>query len=255
MLTTAVARIQSPCYYVVDIGASSGVPSDPVYPYITNPTYSGLCIEGKQENANILLRKLSNKFLVSCKYVTPQNILEIFQSSGVPKSPDILKIDIDGYDLEVLRVILTEYTPKIIIAEINEKIPPPIEFEVLYRDTYVWDESHCFGFSIASGEKVMKQHGYRIVEVHDLNNILCVRNDVDIPSVGNNIYEIYEKGYKENHQRFTRLPWNSDVDYWLRIKDHQELKSHITTYFTTNNSRSKFSTKTKQLGVDFSISL
>jgi len=115
-------EIPDPTNYIIDIGASTGIVSDPVYPFLIDTKYTGLCIEGNKAKTEELKRKTS--FAVHEEFIYPHTILDVFQSYNVPINFDVLKIDIDGYDLEVIRVILSKYKPRIIIAEINEKIPP-----------------------------------------------------------------------------------------------------------------------------------
>ena len=47
----------------------------------------------------------------------------------------------------------------------NLKTPDQLLFKYKnlceYKDNYVWDESHCFGFSIKSGEVVMNKYDYK----------------------------------------------------------------------------------------------
>lgn len=250
-------KIQNPTFYVVDIGASTGVNTDPVYSFITDKKFKGLCIEGDSNRVNIL--KTISHFDIYNGYITPLNIINIFENYKVPVNLDILKIDIDGYDLEVLRVILKVYKPHIIIAEINEKIPPPIYYEVKYKEDYSWDESHCFGFSIQSGAKVMNEYNYKVHSIYDLSNIICINNDLckslelECTNSEEYIKKIYKKDYIDNNNRFELLPWNEDVNYWLNIDDHVTLKQVITNYFVFNNVRSKFNIKTKIENVDFTI--
>jgi hypothetical protein len=256
-ITNILNNIKTPSFYVIDIGASTGVNSDPVYSFIIDTKYKGLCIEGNSNNVDIL--KTKTHFDIHNGYVTPLNVLTLFETYKVPYDLDVLKIDIDGYDLEVLRVILSKYKPKIIIAEINEKIPPPICFEVKYKEDYSWDYSHCFGFSIQSGAKVMNDNNYKVVSIYELNNILCINDDLcksfEIDS--NNTYEsittLYKKEYIDNFNRFHILPWNENVNYWLTINDTEVLKNEISNYFVYNNNRSQFAVKTKIKDIDFSI--
>lgn len=250
-------NIKNPSFYVIDIGASVGINTDPVYNFIIDKKFKGLCIERDEKRVNILKRKTN--FDIYNGYITPLNVVSIFEKYKVPYIFDILKIDIDGYDLEVLRVILTIYKPKIIIAEINEKIPPPICFEVKYKEDYSWDESHCFGFSIQSGAKVMNNNNYKILSIYDLNNILCINDELckslEIEYINSDEYikKLYKEQYIDNHIRFKKLPWNENVNYWLNINSNEILKKEITNYFITNNNRSKFKIKTKVENVDFSI--
>jgi hypothetical protein len=246
--------IPTPTNFVVDIGASYGVPTDPTYPFISSSEYRGLCVEGDKSKINSL--KTKTKFYIYDNFIYPHDILDVFKYYNVPETLDILKIDIDGYDLEVLRKILSTYKPSIIIAEINEKIPPPIQLEVKYKSDYAWDESHMYGFSIQAGDSVMRSFGYSIFKIFDLNNILCVRKDLlDMNGLGStrDVSTIYKEDYKSNLRRFKELPWNENVNHWVHIKDVDVLKETIVEYYTKSNDRSKFAVKTKILDVDFSI--
>jgi hypothetical protein len=250
-------KIEKPSFYVINIGASTGVNTDPVYNFIISDKFHGLCIEGDPNKVNIL--KAKTKFNIYNGYITPLNIIPIFEAYKVPLNPDILKIDIDGYDLSVLSVILEKYKPSIIIAEINEKIPPPIKFEVIYKENYSWDESHFFGFSLQSGAKIMNDNNYKILSIYELNNILCINNDlckalnIDCSNSDENIKLIYEKNYINNLSRFNILPHNQNVNHWLDIKDIKILKNEIINYFLTDKSRNKFNSKAKIQNIDFYI--
>ena len=250
-------KIANPTNYIIDIGASTGVNSDPVYQFISNNKYKGLCIEGASQKIPSLRQNISPTFDIYNGYITPHNVFSVFEQYKVPRFFDVLKIDIDGYDLDVLRTILQKYQPRIIIAEYNEKIPPPIHFEIKYRDNYEWDNSHCFGFSLAAGKNVMDKYNYKILSICDLNNILCINFELcNLLSVDfeTNIYDIYQSGYVARHnERMFHLPWNENVNHWLNIKDPDVLRSEILNYFTKINDRSLFQIKTKIEGVDFYI--
>jgi hypothetical protein len=248
-LQSLYSSISDPVGYIIDIGASTGVSTDPVYPFITDTTKRGLCIEGC--DAKIETLRQNTHFDIHNGFVTPMNIVEIFEKYRVPKTFDILKIDIDGYDLDVIRAILKVYRPKIIVAEFNEKIPPPVLFEVPYRESYEWDNSHCFGFSIASGKQVMDENEYTLVTIYELNNIICVDSRCMVLDVDRDIFEIYRAGYTRDASRFEVLPWNQDVNYWLEIRTVDALVLEILYYFTFENPRSMFEKKTKTRGVDF----
>jgi hypothetical protein len=250
-LQTLQSKIPNPSNYIIDIGASTGIGSDPVYNFIINPKYTGLCIEGDKDKVEIL--KTRTAFDVYNGYITPENALELFVQFNVPLRPDILKIDIDGYDIDVLRKILSVYKPSIIVAEINEKIPPPILFEVKYTPTYQWDESHCYGFSIQSAASVLG-HSYKIHEIFDLINITCIHHDL-CDTIGinkvNDVATLYKNEYILNPSR-PFLEWNDDVNHWLDIEDPYELYHDICRYFSINR-RSTFNVKTKIKDIDFTV--
>lgn len=235
--------------HVVNIGASSGTPTDPVYEFIVDPLFKGLCIEGNKEKVGRLRER--THFDVYGDYIYPHTILDVFRDHNVPKTFDILKIDIDGYDLEVLRRILSVYKPRIIIAEINEKIPPPIRFEVLYKDGYAWDESHLYGFSIAAGEKVFTEHGYRVQQIYDYGNIICIDASMASEALPS-IKDMYKEQYIDKPGRKTELPWNCDINNWLTIDDPDDLAFEITQYFGIQNTKSR-GYETKRINIDYSL--
>jgi hypothetical protein len=234
-------KIPNKSNYIIDIGASHAPETDPIHTFLKRDDLKGLCVEARLEQVYMLRKNIAPTFEVAYGYITPLNVLDIFHGFEVPSSPDILKIDIDSYDLELIRVILTKYRPKIIVAEINEKIPPPIVFEVKFKEDSKWDESHFYGFSIAAGEKVMKQNNYTIVKVFDLCNILCISNDL-CESIGWNqtsdIKELYRNGYVLDERRTIQMPWNENVNHWLTLEDIDLVKQDIETYFEFVNDRS-----------------
>jgi len=247
--------ILNPSNYIVNIGASNGSITDPIYNFIIDSKYRGLCIEGNKDNITELKRK--TEFDICNEYVYPHNIISIFNNYNVPIDIDVLKIDIDGFDLQIIREILSVYKPKIIIAEINEKIPPPILFEVLYKENYRWNESHFFGFSIKSGEAVMNKFGYKIIRIHELNNIICINHDLcnifGLDTI-NNVEQLYKAQYIDILERLDILPWNRNINYWLEIKHTESLKNEIINYFCNNNI-SNFQNKNKILNVDFIVDI
>ncbi len=224
-------------HYVIDIGASVG--AGVAHPILCDTAYTGVAIECNPNNRELLEKAIKNpKVNVHIGYATPDSIVSIFQKYNVPREPDMVKIDIDGYDLQVLRSVLSAYKPAVIYAEINEKIPPPIEFEILYNPSYAWDGSHCFGCSIAAADKVMTANNYAIVCIDGGNNILCIRKDY-LSSNARDVHTIYNEDYKYNAARRSYFPWNADVNYWLDIAHPMLLKNEISQYFIERNPRGK----------------
>jgi hypothetical protein len=240
--------------FIIDIGAGGDLEASPVGKLLSSDKYRGVCFEPHPLKYPVLRQRISNTYSLCTDFVTPLSVLPLFDKYSVPTSPDILKIDIDGYDLEVLRTIVKKYQPKIIIAEINEKIPPPVLFEVLYKESYGWDESHFFGFSIASGEQFANDHNYTLLQILDVNNIILVHNDYAKDCQKKSLEEIYNEGYILSPERAS-FTWNADVNHWLHIKNSEELLGEIVNYFETNNNRSLLPVKTKKENVDFSIGI
>lgn len=238
--------------YLVNIGCSDGITGDPLNLFVKNKHYKGLYIDGSEENCNLCRNNIINNFIVLNTFVNPNNISNIFIENNVPKNMDVLKVDIDGYDLALMREIINEgYKPKIIISEINEKIPPPIKFEVKYNDTYKWDVSHFFGYSLASAKDFFEKNDYFIVSLYDKNNVLCIHKsyinlidefkDLKLPI---NINNLYREGYFNYRHEF---PWNNDVKEWLYLwqiwekrgeteEDRDKIKQSIINYYRTGSN-------------------
>lgn len=218
--------------YVIDIGAQDG--PGPVYELFTKKNFSGLCIEGNSDSYGRLCNNLPqpnvNKHL---EFIHPYNALQIFEKNKVPKEPFVLKIDIDGFDLIILRTLLPKYRPMFVVAEINEKIPPPIYFETLYTPLYQWGTNHFFGFSLQTAYDVLPQYGYKIVSLIGGNNVFCVRSDLIKPqTMLPTPTELYERDYLNNPAIFSGFPWNADVNHWTKMQPNEAIDDMID-YFTT----------------------
>jgi hypothetical protein len=223
--------------YIVNIGCADGITSDPLNVFNNDFNYTGLYIDGDPICVKKAQENMSHNYTVIQSFVTPDNILEIFLKYNVPKTIDILKIDIDGYDLSIIRKILKhDYVPKIIISEINEKIPPPIKFEVLFNDSYTWGVDHFYGYSLAQGYDFYNNNNYHVVSLYDMNNVLCINKNIYDSkkklikfSLPVNVNILYNEGYVKYKSKF---PWNKDVDHWLSISSNAELLNTIKNYFT-----------------------
>jgi hypothetical protein len=135
---------------------------------------------------------------------------------GVPQTFSFLNIDIDSYDLEILRsLLMSGYMPQLISMEINEIFPPNIEFEVLFSDTQSWQGDHFFGCSVASANKALSQLGYKLVEI-EYNNAFFINDAVaDKFELNRNIFDLYKEGYQNKPDRTLKFPGNLDVEFLL----------------------------------------
>lgn len=237
-------KLPNPSNYIINLGANTGPPSDPVCFLLKSGKYSGLCIEPVQKFIKELRDSYPSKNIqIVNDYATPENIVSLLNSSSTPRNPDIFKIDIDGYDLSVLRTVLENniYKPSIIVAEINEKIPPPIYFELKYNPTFLWDESHYYGFSIQAGYKLLNQHGYVIIGIFDINNIIAVKGDLFPGIKQENIDVIYKQDFIDNPLR-NNFYWNNNVEDWIEAKlenDIDYVHQKVYKYFTKMARRDK----------------
>tara|TARA_R110000824_G_scaffold218435_4_gene405104 strand:+ start:10971 stop:11732 length:762 start_codon:yes stop_codon:yes gene_type:complete len=170
--------------------------------------------------------------------VTPNNVVELIKGNSNEEDFKFLDLDIDGYDFFVLKAILESIPPSIIVAEINEKIPPPVEFTVKYNADYEWRGSHCFGMSISKFYKLMNEFGYDIVRLN-FNNVHAIRKDTNHGFETYSDVEAYDVGYKTPRLtgKAEHFYYNKDVDCMLTMsKDeiidffNEHFKQHSGSY-------------------------
>lgn len=178
----------------VDIGASDGIQMSNTL-HLAKLNWNGLCFEYNSNKFAKLANFYQNYSMVNlCRTkVTPLNVCAFFKAYSVNNNFGILSIDIDSYDYFILETLLSSYHPGIICAEINEKIPPPLEFSVLFDQSCVWDGSHFYGMSICQLEKLCKRFNYGLTHLEYNNAFLLSKN----LSYGEELTakEAYERGY------------------------------------------------------------
>ncbi len=195
----------------VDIGSGNGHMMSNTAKLAKNG-WSGLdfeaSIQAEEEFAEIYANYPLVKFHLG--KVTPLNVNQLLQAYNIPKDFGVLNLDIDGYDYFVLDALLQERRPRIIITEINEKIPPPLEFTVLFDETYSWGCNHFYGQSICQLKKLCDKYNYAIVHL-EYNNAFLVPMEI-YEGRALSAQEAYLEGYQNRPNRFVFFPWNSDME-------------------------------------------
>ena len=211
--------------YFVDIGASDGVSSSSTLEFAKMPNWHGLSIEyddNKFSKLQYVYRKYKNISLAN-KKVTPESIVDILLDYEVPKNFSFLNIDIDSYDLEVSKSLFQlGYRPDIVSIEINEKIPPPIYFNVKYDQEHFWHGDHFFGCSLTAAVEEFSKFGYLLAEFK-LNNAIFV-NLIKFPKLTpKNPSIAYEEGYKSIKNRKELFKYNHDVEILHKLNNDEKI--------------------------------
>jgi len=195
----------------VDIGAADGVNSSCTLNLVKDFNWNGVCFEyGSLTKLSYAYRKFDNVNMCQVK-VTPKNISSLLKSYDIEKNFGFLNLDIDSYDLPVMEEILrSDYKPYIISMEVNEKIPPPIEFFVYYDDNFTPTGNHFYGCSISSANNLLNQHGYFLNHLQG-NNALFLNKDFYSPSQ-KSVEEIYFEGYLNLTNRKKIFWYNKDME-------------------------------------------
>ena len=211
--------------YFVDIGASDGVSSSSTLEFAKMPNWHGLSIEyddSKFSKLQYVYRKYKNISLAN-KKVTPNSIVDILHDYEVPKNFSFLNIDIDSYDLEVSKSLFQlGYRPDIVSIEINEKIPPPIYFNVKYDQEHFWQGDHFFGCSLTAAVEEFSKFDYLLAEFR-LNNAIFV-NLIKFPELTpKNASIAYEEGYKSIKNRKELFKYNHDVEILHELNNDEKI--------------------------------
>ena len=211
--------------YFVDIGASDGVSSSSTLEFAKMPNWHGLSIEyddNKFSKLQYVYRKYKNISLAN-KKVTPDSIVDILLDYEVPKNFSFLNIDIDSYDLEVSKSLFQlGYRPDIVSIEINEKIPPPIYFNVKYHQEHFWHGDHFFGCSLTAAVEEFSKFDYLLAEFR-LNNAIFV-NLIKFPELTpKNASNAYEEGYKSIKNRKELFKYNHDVEILHELNNDEKI--------------------------------
>ena len=175
-----------------------------------------------------------DNFHLTTTPVNPYNIIDLIENITDNKTPKLLDLDIDGYDYFVLKSILGKMTPTIIMAEINEKIPPPIKFTVKYDKDYWWDTSHFYGMSLSKLYELINEYDYELINL-TFNNAYMVHKDK------NPGFKSYSE--EEAYDRFYRYAgWESLFHYnenWRCLLQYEPEKSLVFL----NNTLKKYEGK------------
>tara|TARA_B100000401_G_scaffold151984_1_gene101303 strand:- start:59 stop:946 length:888 start_codon:yes stop_codon:yes gene_type:complete len=211
--------------YFVDIGASDGVSSSSTLEFAKMANWHGLSIEyddSKFSKLQYVYRKYKNISLAN-KKVTPDSIVDILHDYEVPKNFSFLNIDIDSYDLEVSKSLFQlGYRPDIVSIEINEKIPPPIYFNVKYDQEHFWQGDHFFGCSLTAAIEEFSKFDYLLAEFR-LNNAIFV-NLIKFPELTpKNASIAYEEGYKSIINRKELFKYNHDVEILHELNNDEKI--------------------------------
>ena len=223
IVTRLLARLGVRAGFCVDIGASDGLTMSNSRA-LFEAGWSGLAVEYDPAKFAALARAsagLPNVSLAKCK-VTPENVLPLLQAHSTPERFDFLTLDIDGYDYFVLESILSRYRPSLVVAEVNEKIPPPLKFTVKYDPDYRWNEDHFYGMSVSKLYELCSERDYSLVELH-YNNAFLIPSEL---TDGESLTDVtaYERGYLLKPDRKEKFHWNAPAEPILALPPQEALE-------------------------------
>jgi hypothetical protein len=195
---------------VVDIGAGNGVRWSNTYS-LFQKGWKGVGIEADAEKSSRLVRAYKNLPQAHACHSTaaPDNIVYLLKSLGVESGFSVLSLDIDGNDYWVLKSVLSEFRPALIVTEINEKIPPPLRFLCKYTpDSHL--RHHFYGYSISVLEDLCEEHDYGLLELEYNNAFIAPRELARAHFV--DAQTAYRRGYRDRTDRKEKFASNLDME-------------------------------------------
>jgi hypothetical protein len=158
--------------WCVEFGAWDGIHLSNTFALVEGG-WKAVYIEGQESRFQALIKttkKYPNIFPIRAfvsRYSNEENSLDrLLADTSVPKSFDLLSIDIDSYDSDVWES-LVNYFPKIVVIEINSLVPPGIYWRHGVRTA---------GNTFSETLKVGIKKGYTLV-CHT-GNLIFVKNEL-----------------------------------------------------------------------------
>jgi hypothetical protein len=222
----------------VDIGAGDGIRRSNTFSLFSDG-WKGLGVEYDAQKFYKLAkayRYYPNVFACRC-LVTPGNIVSLLEAYEIEQDFSVLNLDIDSYDYWVLDAVLGRFRPRIVMTEINEKIPPPIKFVVKFDPRFQLTH-HFFGYSIMSLAELCERHGYALVELEYNNAFLMPREMLGVE--GLDAATAYRRGYLERPDRREKFRANEDMEI-LHSLSPEEGIHFITKFYAQHEGRYEIS--------------
>jgi len=222
--------------YMVNFGAHFGKGIDDIVAY----TMQSSKVDGFAIDSDDKMPWTGARVSKFTGFVTTTNVVSVLKV--VPRSPLLLKVDIDSVDVDVALFTLDVISPLFIFVEINEKVPPPMCYCNRQPTDRQWQRltGHAYGCSIEAYANALATKQYQLVSVI-LNDALFVRADLaavvadqlpegKLPS----IHEAYQRGYAQVPGIMRLFPWNKPVHAWtggqsLSVRAEM-VKSHFKAY-------------------------
>lgn len=224
--------------FAVDLGGGIR-DSDPVFP-LFDKGWAGWMVDGDEgQRSKMNARFPSDQIKKVVNFVYPHNIAQLLKEDGVPGTIDFMKVDVDGFDCDIMNAALEYVRPKAVIMEVNVKFPPSIFMSMRHNNQPYDSEkrSWLYGCSLSyQAEILMKPHGYVLVQL-DENNALYVEKQAftdkldclkkQWPNVEQeSLQSIFETGYvNKGIPRYNR----GAIDSWRTLPE-AEIMSAIKDY-------------------------
>jgi hypothetical protein len=202
---------------LVDIGAGDGMTFSNSLALLQSGFWKGVMIEGNSYSVETLARLAKSTKIdidIAKCYVTPDRVNPLLKAFGVPKRFGFLTLDVDSIEYPLLNAILTEFRPGLICVEINERIPPSVEYFKTYVPTELIPHAPLYmGASLKAFFNLFALHGY--IGFHlEYNNLFAAPSEDKsiIEQLGYKTdltaYDLFRTGFQDRGDAYSLFPWN-----------------------------------------------
>ncbi len=181
---------------------------------LRNNDWSGLVIDGSENNINFIRHDeiyWQNNLKAVCKFITAENINEIFLENGFSGKIGILSIDIDGNDYWVWKAI-DVVDPDIVICEYNTRLGKEKALTIPYDPNFMRFKAHYSGLyggaSIRALTLLANEKGYALVagSLKGVNLFFVKRELLNEKIKEKSIDEVYrENQFRDARDAFGQL--------------------------------------------------
>jgi len=235
----------------VGIGVATGT-DDPTWKLFHDEKWTGVAVEGGEHLEAELRSKLDESRVdIKIDFITPKTIKNLTQKA--PRDCTVLKMDIDGYDCQNIRVLLSgkdALKPKVVFMEVWEDYPPPVEFSVLYHKGYIWGAnghavSGFAGCSLGYAEQMLKEFGFHLLFYY-YNNAVFVHSSISHLFQGQ-IPVDSARMYRENKPSFQNAAFKRMNNKWVQEKDMCKLYDSVLCYVMKERTKATYHQDPKAL--------
>jgi hypothetical protein len=194
---------------------------------LTNNYWSGLVIDGSQENIDYIKRDViywATNLKVECAFITKDNINHLLKRNGISGDIGLLSIDIDGNDYWIWQAI-DVISPRIVICEYSSLFGSTAQVTVPYDPQFTRNQAHYskvyYGASISALNNLAVSKGYSLVGGNQAgNNLFFLRNDLlgDMRTLSPS--EVYRRAqFREFHDKHGQLTFDDFETRLSKIAD------------------------------------
>ena len=164
-------RIGVRTWWCCELGAHDGITNSNTYNLRKNHGWTGVLIESDASLIPALQENSRENDIVAHAHVDEVNSLDrILLQTMIPKSFDLLSIDVDGEDQNIWRS-LEHYTPRVVVIEVDSRISPDSEQGFLLHPSGI---SGCVAIGKAKGYELALHTGNCIFVQHEFVRTLGI---------------------------------------------------------------------------------